>query len=148
MTYRQLTQDERYMMGQLRRQGVGPSAMALHGACRSTIWRELKRNMVVTPKGPPYCVSKAKEQRDDRLRRSRRGCQYSAEDYALVRRRGKPASGLRPRKPGSTRARGSATWRAIVLELAYSSPRTTCTCTRPWPIILSACFLLSNPFGF
>ena len=87
MTYRQLTQDERYMMGQLRRQGMGPSAMArFMGRDRSTIWRELKRNMVETPKGPTYCVSKAQEQRNGRLRRSRRGPQHSAEDYALVRR--------------------------------------------------------------
>ena len=87
MTYRQLTLDERYMMGQLRRQGMGPSAMArFMGRDRSTIWRELKRNMVETPKGPTYCVSKAQEQRNGRLRRSRRGPQHSAEDYALVRR--------------------------------------------------------------
>lgn len=87
MKYRQLTQDERYMIGQLRRQGCGLSEMAhFMGRNRSTIWRELKRNMVDTHKGPTYCVSKAQEQRNGRLRRSRRGPQHSAEDYALVRR--------------------------------------------------------------
>ena len=80
MKYQQLTQDERYMIGQLRRQGYGLSEIArLLGRNRSTIWRELKRNMVETPKGPTYCVSKAhcvskaQEQPDGRLRRSRRG---------------------------------------------------------------------------
>ena len=87
MKYRQLTQDERYMIGQLRRQGCGPSAIAgLMGRDRSTIWRELKRNMIETPKGLTYCVSKAQEQRNGRLRRSRRGPQHSPEDYALVER--------------------------------------------------------------
>jgi len=56
------------------------------GRDRSTIWRELKRNMIETPKGLTYCVSKAQEQRNGRLRRSRRGPQHSPEDYALVER--------------------------------------------------------------
>lgn len=87
MTYRQLTQDERYMMSQLRQQGCGLSEIArFMGRNRSTIWRELKRNMVEMPKGLTYCVSKAQAQRNGRLRRSRRGAQHSAEDYALVRR--------------------------------------------------------------
>jgi IS30 family transposase len=87
MTYKQLTPDERYMIGQLRRQGCGPSEIArLMGRNRSTIWRELQRNRIETPKGLVYCVSKAQEQRNGRLRRSRRGPQHSAEDYALVRR--------------------------------------------------------------
>ena len=60
MTYRQLTPDERYMIGQLRRQGCGLSEMArLMGRNRSTIWRELKRNMVQSPKGLTYSVSRA-----------------------------------------------------------------------------------------
>ena len=87
MTYRQLTRDERYMIVQLRRQRCGLSEMSrLMGRSRSTIWRELKRNMIKTPQGFGYCVSKAQEQRNGRLRRSRRGPQHSAEDYALVRR--------------------------------------------------------------
>ena len=87
MTYRQLTQDERYMIVQLRRERCGLSEMArLMGRARSTIWRELKRNMIPTRHGLGYCVSKAQEQRNGRLRRSRRGSNYSAEDYALVRR--------------------------------------------------------------
>lgn len=87
MTYRQLTQDERYMMSQLRQQGCGLSEIArFMERSRSTIWRELKRNMVQTAKGLTYCVSKAQEQRNGRLRRSRRGAQHSPEDYALVRR--------------------------------------------------------------
>ena len=53
---------------------------------RSTIWRELQRNRIQTPKGLVYCVSKAQEQRNGRLRRSRRGPQHTTEDYALVRR--------------------------------------------------------------
>lgn len=48
----------------LRRQGCSPSAIArFMGRDRSTIWRELKRNMIDTPKGWTYCVSKAQEQR-------------------------------------------------------------------------------------
>ena len=87
MKYRQLTQDERYMIVQLRRQGLGLSEMArLMSRQRSTIWRELKRNMIPTRHGLGYCVSKAQEQRNGRLRRSRRGPQHSPEDYALVRR--------------------------------------------------------------
>lgn len=87
MTYRQLTPDERYMIGQLRRQGLGLSEMArLMDRQRSTIWRELKRNMVDSPKGLTYTVSRAQEKRNGRLRRSRRGPQHSPEDYALVRR--------------------------------------------------------------
>ena len=87
MTYQQLTQEERYMIGQLRRQRCGPSEIArLMGRNRSTIYRELKRNMVNSPKGLTYTVSRAQEQRNGRLRRSRRGPQHSPEDYALVRR--------------------------------------------------------------
>ena len=87
MTYRQLTPDERYMIGQLRRQGLGLSEMArLMDRQRSTIWRELKRNMVDSPKGLTYTVSRAQEKRNGRLRRSRRGPQHSPEDYALVRK--------------------------------------------------------------
>ena len=88
MKYRQLTHEERYMIGQLRRQGCGLSEIAqLMDRSRTTIWRELKRNMVPSPKGGmTYCVSRAQEKRNGRLRRSRRGSQYSAEDYALIRR--------------------------------------------------------------
>ena len=88
MKYRQLTHEERYMIGQLRRQGYGLSEIArLMGRSRTTIWRELKRNMVPSSKGGmTYSVSRAQEKRNGRLRRSRRGSQYSAEDYALIRR--------------------------------------------------------------
>ncbi len=87
MKYQQLTQNERYMISRLRQQGCGLSEIAtVLDRDRSTIWRELKRNMIKMPKGMCYCVSKAQEQRNGRLRRSRRGSQYSAEDYALIRR--------------------------------------------------------------
>ena len=88
MKYRQLTHEERYRIGELRRQGCGLSEIAyLMGRSRTTIWRELKRNMVPSPKGGmTYCVSRAQEKRNGRLRRSRRGSHYSAEDYALIRR--------------------------------------------------------------
>ncbi len=87
ITYQQLTRDERYMIVQLRRQRCGLSEIArLMGRSRSTIWRELKRSMIQTRHGLGYCVSKAQEQRNGRLRRSRRGPQHSPEDYALVRR--------------------------------------------------------------
>ena len=87
MKYRQLTPDERYMIGQLRQQGCGLSEIArLMDRNRSTIWRELKRNMIQTRHGLGYCVSKAQEQRNGRLRRSRRGPQHSPEDYALIGR--------------------------------------------------------------
>lgn len=53
---------------------------------RSTIYRELNRNATDTPKGPVYCVSKAQEKRNGRLRRSRRGAHHGEEDYVLVRK--------------------------------------------------------------
>jgi len=52
MKYQQLTQDERYMISQLRQQGCEASEIARFMARdRSTIWRELKRNMIEMPKG-------------------------------------------------------------------------------------------------
>ena len=85
--YQQLTREERYMIGKLRREGCGKSEIArLTGRDRTTIWRELKRNMIETPKGLTYCVSKAQSQRDGRLKRSRRGPQHSLEDYTLIER--------------------------------------------------------------
>ena len=45
MTYRQITFEERYTLGLLRRQGLSPAAMArVLGRHRSTILREVRRN--------------------------------------------------------------------------------------------------------
>ena len=85
MKYRQLTQEERYMIGQLRRQGEGMSTIArLLGRSRSTVYREIARNATETPKGRVYCVSKAQEKRMGRLRRSRRGSHFAPWEWHLI----------------------------------------------------------------
>jgi transposase, IS30 family len=86
MTYSQLTPEDRGMISTLRKGGYRISDIAqVMKRDRSTIYRELKRNATDTPKGPVYCVSKAQEKRNGRLRRSRRGAHHDADAYALVR---------------------------------------------------------------
>jgi transposase, IS30 family len=87
MKYSQLTPEDRGVISILRKGGFGVSCIAqVMKRDRSTIYRELKRNATDTPKGPVYCVSKAQEKRNGRLRRSRRGEHHDAEAYALVRK--------------------------------------------------------------
>ena len=84
MTYRQLTQEERYMIGQLRRQGCRPGEIAqLMGRSRSTIWREVERNRCQKNDGA-YRPSHAQQRAMGRRRRSRRGSHYSAEQWLQI----------------------------------------------------------------
>lgn len=82
--YRQLTQEERYMIGQLRRQGCTLGQMAkLMGRSRSTIWREIQRNACHNNDGA-YRPSHAQERTNGRRRRSRRGSHFAAWEWYLI----------------------------------------------------------------
>ena len=84
MKYRQLTQDERYMIGQLRRQGHGLTEIGrLMDRSRSTIWREVRRNSCHNNDGA-YRPSHAQERTMGRRRRSRRGSHYSPEQWGAI----------------------------------------------------------------
>lgn len=88
MSHCQLTREERYMISTLRKAGHSVAQMArIMGRHRSTIYRECIRNATrhVARGLTVYCPSKAQEQRNGRLRRSRRGCHHSAEQYAVVK---------------------------------------------------------------
>ena len=81
--YTQVTQDERYTIKVLQKQGYSQSAIAGElGRHRSTISRELRRNGQ-TGTGR-YYGNIAHEQAVARRRRARRGPQFSAEDWAKV----------------------------------------------------------------
>lgn len=87
MTYHQLTEPERYLISQLRKAGRGVAEIAMiMGRHRSTIYRECSRNATHHVKRGlmVYCPSKAQEQRNGRLRRSRRGPHHDALQYARV----------------------------------------------------------------
>lgn len=89
MSHCQLTREERYTISALRKAGKSVAEMAqILGRHRSTIYRECKRNATVhVSRGlTVYCPSKAQEQRNGRLRRSRRGCHHAPEQYEVVRR--------------------------------------------------------------
>jgi transposase, IS30 family len=87
MTYHQLTEPERYLISQLRKAGRGVAEIAeIMERHRSTIYRECSRNATHHVKRglTVYCPSKAQEQRNGRLRRSRRGPHHDALQYARV----------------------------------------------------------------
>lgn len=84
MKYRQLTREERYMIGQLRRQGCSLGEMArLMGRDRSTIWREIRRNSCHHNDGA-YRPSHAQERTNGRRVRSRRGSHYDPGQWARI----------------------------------------------------------------
>lgn len=88
MSHCQLTREERYTISTLRKAGKSVAEMArILGRHRSTIYRECKRNAIrhVARGLTVYCPSKAQEQRNGRLRRSRRGCHHNPHQYAVVR---------------------------------------------------------------
>lgn len=88
MSHCQLTREERYTISTLRKAGTSVAEMArILGRHRSTIYREVKRNATrhVARGLTVYCPSKAQEQRNGRLRRSRRGCHHDPHQYAVVR---------------------------------------------------------------
>jgi IS30 family transposase len=83
MMYKQVTQEERYTIKVLLKQGHSHSAIASElGRHRSTVSRELRRN-AQTGTGR-YYGNIANEQAVARRRRARRGPQFSAEDWAIV----------------------------------------------------------------
>lgn len=85
MKYQQLTENERYMLSALRKQGLSiPSIATALGRHRSTIWRELKRNSCWIIDGA-YRPSKAQRRTKARRRRSRRGRRFVEADFVLVR---------------------------------------------------------------
>lgn len=85
MTYHQLTEPERYTISKLRMSGHSVAEIArILGRHRSTIYREYERNSVQVRKYLIYCPSKAQEQRNGRLRRSRLGRQHHDWQYARV----------------------------------------------------------------
>ena len=81
--YKQITQEERYTIKVLLKQGYSHSEIASElGRHRSTVSRELRRN-TQTGTGR-YYGNIAQEKAVARRRRSRRGPQFSAEDWAIV----------------------------------------------------------------
>jgi transposase, IS30 family len=83
MRYHQITSDERYTLGVLRRQGFSDAAMARAlGRHRSTIGREFQRNSARYDGA--YRPSIAQERTNGRPSRSRRNSQFSATEWQLV----------------------------------------------------------------
>ncbi len=83
MNYRQITYEERYTIGLLRRQGLSAAAIArILGRHRSTIGREVCRNRKASDGG--YRPQLADWYAHGRRSWSRRNCRFSAADYRLV----------------------------------------------------------------
>lgn len=81
-TYHQLTSEERYALSTLKKQGLGPTAIAQAlGRHRSTIYREIERNR---RKDGGYRWYTAGEKARGRRSRSRRNQRFSAADWELV----------------------------------------------------------------
>ena len=84
MPYTQITAEERYALGLLRKQGYRQAEMARAlGRHPSTISRELRRN-VWRCTGRGYVPSRAQSYTNERRRRSRRNAQFSPAEWALV----------------------------------------------------------------
>jgi IS30 family transposase len=82
MKYRQITQEERYIISALRKEGYSPSMIAEHiGKDRSSIYRELKRN--TSPDGsyrPTHAGARARVRKSA----SRKKSQFSKDHWAKV----------------------------------------------------------------
>lgn len=84
LLYSQLTEQERYTVGVLNRQGLGVRAIGrMLGRAASTISRELARNRCHATDGA-YRYSKAQERTNGRRRRSRQVRHHDAELYARI----------------------------------------------------------------
>lgn len=85
MSYRQITREERVLIHHHWKQGIYPARIGrMLKRHRSTITRELDRNQHRNGYGT-YVVYKAQFHANGRRSRSRRGPQYSAEEWALIR---------------------------------------------------------------
>ncbi len=83
MKYHQLSTEERYEIGAMRRQHIGMAAMAKHlGRHRSTLYREVKRNQSVHD--GRYRPSHAVEKASGRQHRSRRNWRYGPGEFAPI----------------------------------------------------------------
>lgn len=83
MPYHQITPEERYTLGVLRRQGLSKAAMARAlGRHRSTIGREFERNS--SRFDGAYRPDQAQERTNGRRVRSRRNSQFSSIEWSLV----------------------------------------------------------------
>ena len=81
MTYTHLTQEERYQIHSLKRQGISQSRIAAElGRCPSTLSRELSRNASVQGYKPAQAQCKA----DARQSQRRNAQQFSALEWQLV----------------------------------------------------------------
>lgn len=84
MKYLQITSEERIVISTLRKQGLSIPEVADHiGRCRTTVWREIRRNSC---NDGAYRPSKAITRTGTRRSVSRRNQQFSDSDWALVER--------------------------------------------------------------
>ena len=83
MTYRQITFEERYTLGLLRRQGLSSATIAcILGRHRSTVVREIRRNRARSD--GRYRAQLADWYARGRRSRSRRNRRFSAAEWARV----------------------------------------------------------------
>jgi len=81
--YHQISTEERYEIGAMRRQGLRMTEKAKHlGRHRSTLYREVKRNQSVHDGS--YRPSHAVEKASGRQRRSRRNWRYGPTEFGPV----------------------------------------------------------------
>lgn len=82
MKYHQLTYEERYLIARLRVQRLSIPAIArVLGRHRSTIWREVHRNLTNNGR---YQVAEAQSKTNGRRRRSRRNRRFTHRQFLLV----------------------------------------------------------------
>jgi transposase, IS30 family len=85
MAYRQLSMEERRILIYQRRRGVSQAEIArLLGRHRSTITRELQRNLHHNKKLYYYTFTKAHQKAIARRSRSRRNTQFTDDDWKMV----------------------------------------------------------------
>ncbi len=85
MKYQQLTENERYMLSALRKQGLTvPDIAAALSRHRTTIWREVKRNSCWGIDGA-YRPAIAQRRTRVRRRKSRKGIKLQESDFTLVK---------------------------------------------------------------
>ncbi|HDY7526589.1 TPA: helix-turn-helix domain-containing protein, partial [Vibrio vulnificus] len=86
MRYTHLTENERYMISALRKQGISTAKIAKQlGRHKATIYREIERNSRYNRhfKRYSYQAWRAQQMARSRLSRSRRNKRYSEIDFRL-----------------------------------------------------------------